>query len=131
MYTSTMTPFAILTLLIVALIGTTAAYSTPKSTSQSQRQTSTTVVNRSTFLATAASTCLAFLASSPPAFAKDVDPALKGTKADPEFQACLSQCVYECTKPKGMEQRSRAECLPECKSKCAKTKQQTMTGSPK
>ncbi|EED87441.1 predicted protein [Thalassiosira pseudonana CCMP1335] len=103
-----MTPFAILTLLIVALIGTTAAYSTPKSTSQSQRQTSATVVNRSTFLATAASTCLAFLASSPPAFAKDVDPALKGTKADPEFQACLSQCVYECTKPKGMEQRNEA-----------------------
>jgi len=36
----------------------------------------------------------------------------------------------DCTKPKGMEQRSRAECIPECKSKCATTKEQLMKGTP-
>jgi len=72
-----------------------------------------------------------FTAAAPmPAAAKEVDPAVKGTKQDPEFEACLSQCIYECTKPKGAEQRSRKECLPECKMTCAKTKAQLMTGSP-
>lgn len=65
-----------------------------------------------------------------PAFAKDVDPALKGTKKDPEFEKCLSECMYECTKPKGVEQKSRAECLPECKKECAKNKAQLMIGTP-
>jgi len=65
------------------------------------------------------------------ALAKDVDPGVKGTKADPKFQACLSQCIYECTKPKGDEQKSRAECLPECKAKCAETKEQMIKGTPK
>ena len=63
------------------------------------------------------------------AFAKD-DAALKGTKNDPAFETCLSQCIYECTKPKGAEQKSRKECLPECKTQCAKTKAQLMTGQP-
>ncbi|CAB9500202.1 expressed unknown protein [Seminavis robusta] len=70
------------------------------------------------------------LLSSTPAFAKDVDPALKGTKKDPEFESCLSQCMYDCTKPKGVEQKSRSECLPECKSKCATTKAQLLKGLP-
>ncbi|KAL3764460.1 hypothetical protein ACHAW5_000124 [Stephanodiscus triporus] len=52
-----------------------------------------------------------------------------GTKADPVFQACLSECVYECTKPKGQEQKSRAECIPECKVKCATSKAQLMLGT--
>ncbi len=63
--------------------------------------------------------------------AKDVDPALKGTKSDPAFQGCLSECVYECTKPKGTEQKSRAECIPECKAKCATSKAQLMLGTAK
>jgi len=54
----------------------------------------------------------------------------KGTKDDPKFQACISKCVFECTKPKGEEQKSRSECLPECRTKCATTKQQLMTGKP-
>jgi len=29
----------------------------------------------------------------------------------------LSTCVYECTKPKGAEQKGRAECIDECKLK--------------
>eukprot|EP00578_Thalassiosira_sp_NH16_P026568 CAMPEP_0181087958 /NCGR_PEP_ID=MMETSP1071-20121207/6538_1 /TAXON_ID=35127 /ORGANISM="Thalassiosira sp., Strain NH16" /LENGTH=90 /DNA_ID=CAMNT_0023169857 /DNA_START=220 /DNA_END=492 /DNA_ORIENTATION=+ len=86
-------------------------------------------MNRGAFLATTSSACLTFLTQQP-AFAKEVDPAVKGTKADPAFQTCLSQCVYDCTKPKGSEQKSRAECLPECKTKCATTKQQLMKGEP-
>lgn len=62
--------------------------------------------------------------------AKEIDPALKGTKEDPAYQICVSTCMYECTKPKGAEQKSRQECLPECKKKCATTKQQLMIGSP-
>ena len=54
----------------------------------------------------------------------------KGSKDDPKFQACLSKCVFECTKPKGEEQRSRSECLPDCKVKCATTKEQLMMGRP-
>lgn len=65
------------------------------------------------------------------ALAKDVDPAVKGTKSDPKYQACLSQCIYDCTKPKGDEQKSRGECIPECKQKCATSKEQLMMGTPK
>jgi hypothetical protein len=56
--------------------------------------------------------------------------ALKGTKKDPAYEACLSQCMYDCTKPKGVEQKSRSVCLPECKVQCATTKQQLMMGTP-
>ena len=42
-----------------------------------------------------------------------------GTKMDPEYEKCLSKCLYTCTKPKGSETRLRADCLPECKEKCA------------
>jgi len=66
-----------------------------------------------------------------PAFAaKEVDPAVKGTKKDPSYEACVSQCMYDCTKPKGTEQKSRQECLPECKKQCATTKEQLMKGTP-
>ena len=67
--------------------------------------------------------------ATPPASAKD-DPSTKGTKQDPAFEACLSQCMYECTKPKGAEQKSRKECLPECKQLCATTKAQLLLGVP-
>ena len=56
--------------------------------------------------------------------------AVKGTKKDPAFEACLSKCMYECTKPKGTEQKSRSECLPECKRSCATTKAQLLLGDP-
>ncbi|CAB1109781.1 unnamed protein product [Ectocarpus sp. CCAP 1310/34] len=61
--------------------------------------------------------------------AKD-DPALKGTKADPEFVTCLSDCIYFCTKSKE-QSRSRQECIPECRQTCAKTKAQGMIGAPR
>jgi hypothetical protein len=64
------------------------------------------------------------------AAAKDVDSSVKGTKKDPTYEACLSKCVYECTKPKGTEQKSRAVCLPECKQTCATNKEQLMLGQP-
>jgi hypothetical protein len=136
----------LLLLLLLALQSITHGYSvqgpirkspqsSTKSSSASLQHQSPTVgnIHRRTFLSIASASCLLLpcLATSPdPAHAKDVDPALKGTKADPAFQACLGQCMYECTKPKGSEQRSRAECLPECKSKCATSKEQLMTGTP-
>jgi hypothetical protein len=39
--------------------------------------------------------------------------------------------MYDCTKPKGSEQKSRKECLPDCKQQCAKTEAQLMKGTPK
>jgi hypothetical protein len=74
-------------------------------------------------------TATSLMITTPAAWAAD-DATMKGTKKDPAFEACLSQCMYDCTKPKGIEQRSRMECLPECKSKCATTKAQLMKGVP-
>lgn len=46
-------------------------------------------------------------------------PAL-AEKASP-FETCTSLCVYECTKPKEFnDQKSRPECLQECKIRCRK-----------
>ncbi len=85
-------------------------------------------MTRSNFLAVVggltASTCVA-----PSAWAKE-DIALKGTKKEPAFEACLSQCMYDCTKPKGNELKSRKECLPECKQQCATNKNQLLKGEP-
>ena len=50
-----------------------------------------------------------------------------GTKDDSAFQACMGKCIYFCTKPKGAEQKSRGECVPECKQECAKTAKQLFT----
>jgi hypothetical protein len=98
--------------------------------SSSSSSSTAVVVDRGAFLASTTASCIALLLSGNiPALAKEVDPALKGTKADPAFQACLSECVYECTKPKGMEQKTRSECIPECKVKCATSKAQLMLGT--
>jgi hypothetical protein len=72
---------------------------------------------------------LSATASPDPAWAA-ADAALKGTKRDPVYEACVGQCMYECTKPKGEEQKSRQECLPECKKQCATSKAQLMVGTP-
>ena len=123
-------PITLITLLVVAIIGITTGYSsTPhqkkKSSVLPQKEQQSRIISRQSFLTTIASTsCLTFLGTQQPASAKEVDPAVKGTKSDPEFQACLSKCMYDCTKPKGAEQKSRGECLPECKKTCATTKQQ-------
>jgi len=59
----------------------------------------------------------------------------KGGKYDKSFDECLSKCVYEETKiTKGIakvEVKSRSEAFVECKPKCAKTKEQLLTGKPK
>lgn len=62
--------------------------------------------------------------------ANAADDSLKGSKKDPAFESCLSKCMYTCTKPKGDEQKSRSECLPECKKSCATTKAQLLKGVP-
>lgn len=94
--------------------------------------TSLSALSRSQFLTAASSSVAAMLAvaaSPTPVRAAD-DLAKKGTKDDPAYQFCLSTCMYECTKPKGEETKLRKECLPECKQKCATTKQQLMIGTP-
>ncbi len=75
-------------------------------------------------------TAFGFVALTPAAANAKEDPLKKGTKDDPAYQFCLSTCMYECTKPKGEETKLRKECLPECKQKCATTKQQLMIGTP-
>ena len=95
--------------------------------------TTPSLMTRSSFMTAIAAgvfTANTGIVSSTMSWAKDVDPELKGTKKDPDFEACLSKCLYDCTKPKGVEQRSRKECLPECKKTCAKTKEQLMLGKP-
>ena len=88
-------------------------------------------VDRRSAIFTVASSVLATGFGASPAHAKgEIDPAVKGTKKDPAYEACVSKCLYECTKPKGDEQKSRAECIPECKKKCATSKEQLMTGTP-
>jgi hypothetical protein len=88
-------------------------------------------VDRRSVIYTVASSVLTTGFAASPAYAKgEVDPAVKGTKKDPAYEACVSKCLYECTKPKGDEQKSRAECIPECKKTCATTKEQLMTGTP-
>jgi hypothetical protein len=88
------------------------------------------LMSRSQVLGIAAMACVAVITPFP-AIAKEDDLAKKGTKDDPVYQSCLSSCMYECTKPKGEETKLRKECLPECKQKCATTKQQLMIGTPK
>lgn len=95
-------------------------------TSDRPTSVSSTDMSRSHFLATIGG----LVACAAPAAAKESE-SLKGTKKDPVFEQCLSVCMYECTKPKGVEQKSRAECLPECKEKCATSKAQLMKGDPK
>jgi hypothetical protein len=86
----------------------------------------------STFAAAVVTTAVGVSGSALPADAADskIDPAVKGTKKDPGYEACVSQCMYECTKPKGNEQMSRSQCLPGCKKQCATTKAQLMVGTP-
>jgi hypothetical protein len=89
------------------------------------------VLDRSAFLAVM-TTGIAMGTVGAPSMAWAGDDSSKsGTKKDPAFEACLSTCMYECTKPKGAEQKSRKECLPECKQSCATTKAQLLTGEPK
>ena len=125
---------------IHAASGFTHGFTTPNqiqtpltSSTSLQAKVTNTNMDRSYFLKQAAcfTTAFGFTATqSTPAWAKEIDPAIKGTKADPKYQACVSECIYECTKPKGDEQKSRAECIPECKKKCATSKAQLMVGTP-
>lgn len=80
---------------------------------------STPTTSRQNFLAVMAGGLLttATIASPSPVWAKEAE-YTKGSKNDPDVQAKLSLCLYECTKPKGGEQKSRAECIVECKGKC-------------
>jgi hypothetical protein len=87
-------------------------------------------LSRLSFVSHGAAVALGLVIVTTPAIAKDADLAIKGTKKDPAYEVCIGQCMYDCTKNKGTEQKSRQECLPECKQKCATTKQQLMVGTP-
>ena len=54
----------------------------------------------------------------------------KGTKSDPKYTNCVSQCIFECTKPKGAEQKDRQECIPPCKKQCSTNPEQLLLGTP-
>ena len=91
----------------------------------SAKVSSTPTTSRQNFLAAMAGGLLttATLTSPAPVWAKDDGGSYtKGSKNDPAVQAKLSVCMYECTKPKGSEQMSRAECLPKCKKECITSK---------
>jgi len=67
--------------------------------------------SRKNFLVAAFAGGVTVLSSSnAPAMAKEVS----ATQLRDNY---LSTCVYECTKPKGAEQKGRAECIDECKLK--------------
>lgn len=120
---------------IIGLVASSEAFSLggPKCNSHSQEVSNELLLGRGAFLQSSFATIagISIISTSSPAYAKTVDPKLKDTKDDPAYQNCISKCVYECTKPKGDEQKSRSECLPECKQKCATSKAQLMIGTPK
>ena len=91
-----------------------------------------TVVSTTIFIMTLAMIMGPATTTTMSAFAKDivVDPSIKGTKKDPTYETCVSNCLFLCTKPKGDDQKNRQECLPECKMSCATTKEQLMIGTP-
>ena len=121
--------------LIAAIVTCCKAFGVtePKKCNVNVDSTTPSLMTRSSFMTAIAAgvfTANTGIVSSTMSWAKDGDSELKGTKQDPDFEACLSKCLYDCTKPKGSEQRSRKECLPECKTTCAKTKEQLMLGKP-
>lgn len=139
MMKSSLSPLVLLSFVLVSSVKSFSAGPTggadTSSCSPSTAEHASTVDRRSAISSLsssifAAGVTAAVSGPSSPAFAAEVDPALKGTKKDPAYEACLSKCLYECTKPKGEEQKSRAECIPECKKKCATTKEQLMKGTP-
>jgi len=123
--------WSLLSLLIsILLLSThqTLSLSTTPPTTTSKKSP----VNRLTFLKNSILPSLLILTNNP-LQAQAIGgpkPNLEGTKEDPDYKNCLAINLYECTKPKGDEQRTRKECLPECKVKCAKTKEQLLLGSP-
>ena len=72
---------------------------------------------------------VAACATRAPAFADDK------SKYDKKFQSCLSECVYNEMKiAKGLAQVevvSQKDAIASCKPKCAKSKEQLLTGTPK
>ena len=61
-----------------------------------------------------------------------------GSKTNKRFEACLSTCVFDATKPapigsgvERLEAIDQKTAIRDCKKKCAKSKAQLMTGEPK
>jgi len=61
-----------------------------------------------------------------------------GTKTDKYFEACVSKCVFDETKPPPvgspvdrLEAKDRKTVISDCRKSCAKTPEQLLLGSPK
>mmetsp|Transcript_4438 Transcript_4438/g.5141 ORF Transcript_4438/g.5141 Transcript_4438/m.5141 type:complete len:138 (+) Transcript_4438:92-505(+) len=121
---------ALLISLLVLSAHQTSSLSTPTIPNSTSKKAP---VSRFTFLQTAILPSLLVLTNNPlkaQALGGAPKPSLEGTKEDPDYKNCLAIELYDCTKPKGNEQRTRKECLPECKVKCATTKAQLLLGAP-
>lgn len=110
--------------LLVACFSNASGFSSTGNNNNKMPVQTAQPTSRQNFLAIMAGGLLttAAVAAPTPVWAKEQETYTKGSKNDPEVQAKLSVCMYECTKPKGAEQKSRAECLPECKAKCITAK---------
>jgi hypothetical protein len=90
--------FCVISMMTFCLPNTTAAFGVQ----------STSDLSRSQFLVAMGG----LVAGVGLACAKDSVHALKGTKKDPAFEQCISfSTIYDCTKTKGSEQKSRADCV--------------------
>lgn len=98
------------------LVNQNSNANSPTTTAQIPENGESFLQSRQNFFAAAATAMTAAAVLSPKA-ALAAEDYVKGSKNDPDVQAKLSVCMYECTKPKGDEQKSRAECLKECKTK--------------
>ena len=61
-----------------------------------------------------------------------------GSKTNKKFEACVSTCVFDLTKPapigsgvERLEAMDQKTAISTCRKKCAKSKAQLMTGEPK
>lgn len=117
----------IISIFILSVHETSSLSPTPNTNSSKKSS-----VNRLTFLQKSVLPSLLILTNNPLQAQAIGGPKqnLEGTKEDPDYKNCLAISLYECTKPKGDEQKTRKECLPECKTKCAKTKEQLLLGAP-
>ncbi|MGK3743331.1 MAG: hypothetical protein ACI90V_010187 [Bacillariaceae sp.] len=92
-------------------ITTSSSSSCPQSYSKVDDVVSVQSVSRKNFLtAVLAGGITASSTNAKAAWSKEIS-------SDQAKENFISQCLYECTKPKGDEQKSRKECIDECKIK--------------
>jgi hypothetical protein len=88
----------------------TTSSSYPKSYSKVDDVVSVSVSRKNFLTAVLAGGITASSTNAKAAWSKEIS-------SDQAKENFISQCLYECTKPKGDEQKSRQECIAECKIK--------------